>query len=257
MKRRDVIRSAGLAVSSSVVGAAQASSTDERIGAQEIGIADKLDSLLKRGRTDAARRLADRHDIRGHFGPRKPVGSGDDVSTHAKRLEDPTDASVSLYQLNSRDWRSWGDVKLRGAKFAANDFVLEKDVMGITWNDSIWASKGAEEAMYGVWDSDVTNVTLSDVGSGALATTIDFKNGGVGGFGGEEDRSPQDFYIQVELEQLQDIPGSEVGTTLRYDHTGAPTDFGGLGVSVGGGAISVSTGVGGTTHWTLFRDASP
>jgi len=264
MKRRNVIRSSGLLASIGIVGAAKARKTDEKVGANEVGITDQLEAFLRRGKSRDARSLANEHGITHAIGGPKDtnhvVGSSEaassesELSIQAFKPKSTSSLTSSLFLLGGNEWRTIGNVHLRGGGLSTDDFAMEKDVMAITWNDSVWASKGSAETDFGVVESGATRVNRALGGSGALVTKVDFKTGDTLGFGGSTDRSDQTLFIRADLKRLQEIEG--VGTTLRYFHTGAPVDYGSIGVGITSNGVSVSPGVG-QIFWTDAADTEP
>lgn len=176
------------------------------------------------------------------------------ASAQAKKVESASDISCSLFNTYTGaadQWKAFAKMELSGAAFSLNDFVMMDDVMGITWNSSIWAGQGVSAVDHGV-DSSVSSTSQDNhTNDGATAAKISFKDG----WFGDEDYSDQDIWMSTTLERRDQNP-TESGVTFYYWHTGSESAFQSVNVSVSAGAISISTGSG-KTLWKAFKDGKP
>jgi hypothetical protein len=61
--RRRILKTAAVGMAASTIPGASAANSSEIVGAAELGLDEKLTTLLKEGKTQEAKQLVDKHDI--------------------------------------------------------------------------------------------------------------------------------------------------------------------------------------------------
>lgn len=235
----------------------------QKAGAAELGLEDEILHHLKSGNRSKAKKVADENDIEHTISDDEDPGEFEVVdktksntaSAHARKTKSASSAHCSMVKLRGgsiEDWAVCASMWLRGSALSLNDFVMMDDVMGPTWNGSIWAGKGESEVDHSV-TGDVPSTSQKDhTNDGATAATISFKEGGLFG---DDDYSDQSMTMNATLERIDSSPTGS-GVTFYYYHTGSKTALGSVDVSVSASGISVNTG-GGKTFWRAFDDGDP
>lgn len=237
----------GTAMIGTAAGRSDSRSTDDtsnrsrsgEVSATEIGLDGTITTLLENGRSEQARRLLDRHDVR-HDVTQRPV-QDDEVGIHGRYSESQSTIGSLLYQLEDDLYRAAGWMRLRGYRARLRDAFLVEDACGIVFDSSEWTSP--EPTAAGVYLNDPDPHTLSydhyNPNHGVAAT-----------LSLQPARWPErTVYMHTDLIKRND--DDRVPIKFAYEHTWAAVNsyLSGVSISLAGGTMSVSLPRLASTAW--------
>lgn len=219
MRRRTYIASLGTAVGIGSVPVVNAS--DSMLGADEVGLTDKIRQLHRDGQHDRAARLLDRNDIPHSRGESVDTGTeniGRDT-LGGRRSESESTHDSGMWYRGGDVYSAWGSSTLRGNSGIARTAHFIDDGVGITYDTAVWAAEEAtEDGVYLSNDRESIEFEEYDPNEGVCAKSSNIKTSAM------EDTDNY-VYIETDLVRLQD---ANVPVYYDYDHTWSNTRAGDL-----------------------------
>ncbi|WP_152423319.1 hypothetical protein [Haloterrigena salina] len=258
VRRRRLIKTVGTLGAVGITGTASASDRDKKISATEIGIYEEVAELLRKGKTEEARVLLDKNDVRYVISTNQQGNEqSSSISPADYYNEGNSSVHASLVHVEDDRWLATGVANLR---WGTNNWIQGSNVINdgfsLDWDNSHWTSpnRTRENITYGVHKEE------SVPGNPTIEASIDdYARYGIGGevdYKGQVEPKYPDFTVNLQTDILRTDPHPEVGVAFRYKHTYAATGIkSSLSFTYGPGVVINVPQL--ANHWKLSESVDP